>query len=94
MVYVGSYDGRLYALDASKGNLVWDYATGDMFVSSPAVVNGIVYVGSFDHVIYAFGASPNEQTNLTSFSVVLVFLLLAILVATAALAVWYLRRKH
>ena len=28
VVYVGSGDGRLYALDASTGDLIWSYETG------------------------------------------------------------------
>ena len=40
IVYVGSWDGNVYALNARTGEVVWRYTTGD-FVSSPAVVNGI-----------------------------------------------------
>ena len=46
VVYVGSDDGNLYALDASTGALLWSYTTGDIVFSSPAVANGIVYFGS------------------------------------------------
>ena len=57
IVYVGSDDGNLYALDASTGALVWKYPTGPVEYSSPAVVNGMVYIGSFDHNLYALDAS-------------------------------------
>lgn len=63
-VYVGSYDGTLYALDARKGTLRWQYATGaqaferDMSVplgisGSPAVTGGLVIVGDADAVLHA-----------------------------------------
>ena len=44
-VYVGSFDDRVYCLDALNGSQVWNYTTeGDIF-SSPAVADGRVYVG-------------------------------------------------
>jgi outer membrane protein assembly factor BamB len=46
VVYVGSDDSKLYALDAVTGKRKWSYATGGGVDSSPAIVNGIVYVGS------------------------------------------------
>ena len=57
MVYVGSTDRRVYALDASTGAVVWNYTTGDVVASSPAVADGVVYVGSNDHKIYALNAT-------------------------------------
>jgi outer membrane protein assembly factor BamB len=58
VVYVGSGDGNVYALNASTGALVWSYATGGgVYFSSPAVSNGVVYVGSMDHYVYALNAS-------------------------------------
>jgi outer membrane protein assembly factor BamB len=56
-VYVGSWDNKLYALDASTGVLLWKYATGGAVESSPAVANGVVYFGSDDGNLYALNAS-------------------------------------
>src|SRR5262249_10767848 len=49
-VYIGSWNGNLYALDGATGNLKWYYATGGAITySSPAIdANGVVYVGSND----------------------------------------------
>ena len=95
VLYVGSYDGKVYALNASNGTLVWNYTTGDMVVSSPAIANGIVYIGSFDHVVYAFGPSPSAQTYPVFPSpIVLSLFILAILLAAVVLAVALYRRKH
>src|SRR5947207_6381610 len=56
VVYVGSYDGNLYALDAASGTKKWAFHAGNSIgYSSPAVVNGVVYVGSDDDSLYAFG---------------------------------------
>ena len=46
VVYVGSNDGNVYALNASTGAMLWSYTTGGGVYSSPAVANGVVYVGS------------------------------------------------
>jgi len=60
VVYFGSDDHNVYALNASNGDLVWSYTTGSAVDSSPTVVNGVVYVGSDDHNVYALGASNGD----------------------------------
>ena len=49
----------LYALHADSGTLLWSYPGG--WVSSPAVVNGVVYIGSSDNNVYALDASTGVQ---------------------------------
>jgi hypothetical protein len=56
-VYVGSRDGKVYALNAATGAFIWSYTTGGFVESSPAVSGGIVYVGSNDHNVYALNAA-------------------------------------
>ena len=41
VVYVGSEDSNVYALNATTGAKVWTFATGSEVYSSPAVANGI-----------------------------------------------------
>jgi len=60
-VYVGSHDGKLYALDAATGAKRWEYKTGGWVESSPAVVNGVVYFGSNDGRLYALDAHSGEK---------------------------------
>jgi outer membrane protein assembly factor BamB len=57
VVYVGSTDKRVYALNASTGALLWSFPTGGAVYSSPAVANGVVYIGSDDGNVYALSAS-------------------------------------
>jgi outer membrane protein assembly factor BamB len=46
VVYEGSNDGYVYALNAVTGGVIWKYkGTGSSVESSPAVANGVVYVG-------------------------------------------------
>ena len=53
VVYVGSGDGRLYALDARTGEEKWSFKTDGGVASSPAVAGGVVYFGSTDGYLYA-----------------------------------------
>ena len=47
VVYVGSFDNNVYALNANNGAAgVWSYTFGSAVYSSPAVANGMVYVGT------------------------------------------------
>lgn len=57
IVYFGSSDGHLYALDAATGALRWKQRTGDVVHASPALDDGLVVVGSWDGRLYAFDAA-------------------------------------
>ena len=57
MVYVGSEDHKVYALNATTGAYVWSYTTGYFVDSSIAFSNGIVYAASEDNNVYALNAS-------------------------------------
>ncbi|MCL6731009.1 PQQ-binding-like beta-propeller repeat protein [Streptomyces neyagawaensis] len=61
VVYIGSGDQRLYALDAATGKKRWAFETGDRVQSSPAVVDGVVYVGSGDGLLYAVDAVTGKR---------------------------------
>lgn len=61
VVYMGSGDSKVYALDAATGKTIWSTATGSQIVgSSPLVANGVVYVGSFDERLYALDAATGK----------------------------------
>jgi len=53
IVFVGSRDGKLYALDAKRGSEVWHLRTGDRIESTPAVAGHMVFIGSHDGRVYA-----------------------------------------
>jgi len=53
VVYFGSTDGRLYAVDAAAGTQRWKFQTGSRVVSSPAIADGVAYFGSYDGDFYA-----------------------------------------
>ncbi|WP_248516905.1 beta-alanine-activating enzyme beta-propeller domain-containing protein [Salinarchaeum laminariae] len=72
-VYVGSWDGCLYALDAHSGDIRWETETDAVIRSSPAVADSLVanesgaqspqrtvYVGGYDDTVYALDAATGE----------------------------------
>jgi len=60
IVYVGSNDGRLYALDAGSGGERWRLQTQGRVASSPAVADGRVYVLSYDGRLHAADAATGK----------------------------------
>jgi outer membrane protein assembly factor BamB len=61
VVYFGSGDGRVYAVDTASGRERWRVQTGDVVHASPAVVGGLVYVGSWDGDLYALDARTGQE---------------------------------
>ncbi len=61
VVYVGSSDRSVYALNAHTGAKLWSYPTGNAVFSVPAVMNGVVYVGSWDGSVYALDAATGTK---------------------------------
>ena len=61
IVYFGSVDGTLYALNAASGQQKWSFPTSRAVYSSPAVVNCVVYFGSNDGKLYALDASSEQK---------------------------------
>jgi outer membrane protein assembly factor BamB len=61
VVYVGSNDNNLYALNASTGGKLWQFTTGASVQSSPAVADGVVYFGSEDNNVYAVNANTGAE---------------------------------
>ena len=53
VVYVGSLDNHIYAVDAVTGAEIDRFPTGFRVWSSPAIVSGVLYVGSNDKHLYA-----------------------------------------
>jgi eukaryotic-like serine/threonine-protein kinase len=61
IVYFGSGDHNVYALDARTGSLRWKFTTGNVVHASPAVAGGVVYIGSWDRYFYALDAKTGKM---------------------------------
>ena len=53
VVYIGSTDGNLYALDQETGKQKWKFKTlaSRQVTSTPTIANSLVYFGGFDGII-------------------------------------------
>ncbi len=61
-VYIGSYDGNRYCLDANSGSLIWTFPTQWKAASTVAVSGGRVFTGADDGYIYCINADTGAQT--------------------------------
>ena len=70
VVYFGSDDACLYAVDARTGEMIWKYTTGGIIRSQPAIGDGLVYIASDDGFLYAIKQQTGElfwRTNIGNF---------------------------
>jgi len=61
VVYFGSGDTNIYALDSETGSLKWKFKTGDVVHASPALANGTLFIGSWDSYFYALDAATGKE---------------------------------
>ena len=60
VLYFGTFDDRLYALDVKTQRVRWTYQTGDDVKGGPVFSRGVVYFGSYDGKVYAVDASRGK----------------------------------
>jgi outer membrane protein assembly factor BamB len=60
VVYIGSEDHNLYAINKTTGELLWKFKTGGAVHSSPEVYKNVVFFGSYDGFYYALNASTGK----------------------------------
>jgi len=56
VLYVGSWDRRVYALGARHGQVIWTFETGGKVKGGAAFADGTVFIGSYDGRLYALDA--------------------------------------
>ena len=61
VVYFGSHDHSVYAVELATGALQWRFATGGAVVASPLLYKDMVVVGSFDKKLYAIDAENGNE---------------------------------
>jgi outer membrane protein assembly factor BamB len=61
VVYFGSDDGFLYALDANSGKLKWKFRAAGAVSSSPAVYRNLVYIEAGDSTFHAVDAASGRE---------------------------------
>ncbi len=61
VVYFGSGDGNVYAVDAATGDMRWKFTTGDVVHASPALADGVLFFGSWDSYFYAVDVATGKE---------------------------------
>ena len=68
VIFAGSSDGNIYAIDSNTGSLIWTFDTSssplglsNYMAASPVIADGIVYAISGDGVIYAIDEITGEE---------------------------------
>ncbi|MDP6631243.1 MAG: PQQ-binding-like beta-propeller repeat protein [Kiritimatiellia bacterium] len=61
VVYVGSTDGKLYALDQVKGTPRWVYEAADSIEGAALLVSNLVVVGDLEGVLHALDAKSGAK---------------------------------
>lgn len=63
MVFVGSHDSKVYAMDAETGEEEWTFETEAEVYSSPTIVDGTLFVGSDDYTVCALDAGVDGSSE-------------------------------
>ena len=61
IIYVGSANGMLYAIDHKLGKELWHYKTNKKIRSTPLVYKNYIYFGSWDGNVYAVRANNGQE---------------------------------
>lgn len=61
LVYAGSWDNKLYAIDATTGEARWNIEADNWFWSEPVVSDGGLYAASLDGKVYAVDAQTGDS---------------------------------
>lgn len=56
LLYIGNYDGVMYAIHTNTGGELWHYKTGGKIESTPALTGNLVLFGNHDFHFYALNA--------------------------------------
>lgn len=60
VIYVGSYDNNLYALNQANGQFLWKFPTNDSIASTPATFDEDIFITSADHHLYSINKRTGE----------------------------------
>jgi len=59
-VYIGSTDGKVYAINIKDGSKIWEFDTGDDIEASPLLVDTFIYIGNLSGFFFALDAHTGK----------------------------------
>ena len=60
LLYFGSWDKKMYAVDVNTHKAVWTFPTGDQVKAGPAYAGGTLFFASYDNKVYAVDARTGK----------------------------------
>jgi outer membrane protein assembly factor BamB len=60
LLYFGSWDKKMYAVDVNTHKAVWTFPTGDQVKAGPAYARGTLFFASYDNKVYAVDARTGK----------------------------------
>ena len=61
LVYFGSRDNHLYAVESKTGKKKWKFKTEGSINTSPVIVDDVIYFGSNDSYVYALDLKTGKE---------------------------------
>jgi outer membrane protein assembly factor BamB len=62
-LFAATYGGYVYAIDDTKGNVLWNFSIGERVSYSPVAIDDSVYVFSDNHNLFQFNAATGEPAK-------------------------------
>lgn len=66
IIFIGSYDHNVYALDSSSGDFIWKYAANGGVVSKPAIHENKLFFGSVDQYVHTISIRNGKRVWIQS----------------------------
>ncbi len=72
VIYLGSDDSKLYAVNTTNGTKKWEFVAGDSVQCEPVLgADGTIYVGSNDYKLYAISPDGKKKWEFSTGGVIL-----------------------
>ena len=59
-VFIGSTDGKVYAIGLRNGSKIWEYDTGDDIEASPMLLDKTLYIGNLSGNFFALDVETGK----------------------------------
>lgn len=61
ILYIGSYNGTLYAIDTKKEKIIWEYKTNKIILAPPVIYKKLVYINTDDGRLIAIDSDKGKK---------------------------------
>lgn len=61
VIYIGTLNKEILALDSGNGRLIWSFATDGWVWGAPALVDGQIFAGDLEGILYSIDAERGQE---------------------------------